>query len=393
MYRELEAVFKAIRDADLIRELKTLRNHRGRRGYHPRPLLRSYIASFVFNLPSTNHLFRRLEDDPLLCELCGFNEGKLPTRRTFNNFIERLSHYPALIEACLNRLTNRLKRKLKGFGKEVAIDSTTVRTHSRYRKEGCSDPEATWGVGHNAQSRDRESRQWKFGYKVHMVSDANYGIPLAQIVTTGSRNDSPVLPTLVDKALTTFNWFKPKLLTGDRGYDSAANHQYLIKKGIIPVIHIRRASNSTGLYQGIYTEQGVPTCMGMVPMEYVGTTAKGHHLYRCKKMGCHLKTSRRGGIRHCDTVYLQDPSEDWRLFGVIRRDSPLWRKKYGKRWAIERVFKSLKESRRLERHCVRGIRRIKLHALMSAITFQATALVKALAGRVKEIRWMVRAVA
>ena len=63
------------------------------------------------------------------------------------------------------------------------------------------------------------------------------------------------------------------------------------------------------------------------------------------------------------------------------------------RWAIERVFKSLKESRRLERHCVRGLRQITLHALMSTLTFQATALVRILAGEAEWMRWMVRKVA
>ena len=53
---------------------------------------------------------------------------------------------------------------------------------------------------------------------------------------------------------------------------------------------------------------------------------------------------------------------------------------YRKRYAIERVFKSMKESRRLERHCVRGLRQITLHSLMSTIAFQATVLARLLEG-------------
>ena len=356
-------------------------------------MLRAYIASFVLDLPNTNSIIRRLEDDPVLRELYGFKCDILPCRRTFNYFIDRLSHYQELVQDCLTRLTNRLKRIPPDLGNEVAIDSTTVRSHSRYKKSGSSDPDASWGVGHSPQSRDSEGKDWTFGYKVHMVSDANYGIPLGQIVTTGKRNDSPVLPTLMDQAMATLDWLKPTVLTGDRGYDSAAHHQYLINRGITPVIHIRKASNKSGLYQDIYAELGVPTCMGGVPMTYVGTTDKGHHLYRCPKEGCHLQDSKQGGIRHCDTAYLQDPAEDWRLFGVIRRNSAEWRRLYGKRWKVEQLFKSLKESRRLERHCVRGLLQITLHALMSTLTFQATALVKAEAGRLDEMRWMVRQVA
>jgi len=57
------------------------------------------------------------------------------------------------------------------------------------------------------------------------------------------------------------------------------------------------------------------------------------------------------------------------------------------------VFKGLKESRRLERHCIRGLRKISLHATMSVLAFQATALVHVLAGEVEDMRWMVRKVA
>ena len=53
----------------------------------------------------------------------------------------------------------------------------------------------------------------------------------------------------------------------------------------------------------------------------------------------------------------------------------------------------MKESRRLERHCIRGLRQITLHAVMSALAFQATVLVRLRAGETEWMRWMVRKVA
>ena len=53
----------------------------------------------------------------------------------------------------------------------------------------------------------------------------------------------------------------------------------------------------------------------------------------------------------------------------------------------------MKESRRLEQHFVRGLAQVTLHAIMSTITYQAIALVKLLAGRALDMRWMVRRVA
>ena len=224
-----------------------------------------------------------------------------------------------------------------------------------------------------------------------MVADANYGVPLAHFVTTAKRNDSPELPAVIARAEALYPWFKPSVVIADRGYDSKANHEHLHGKGVIPVIHIRRSTAHDGLHEGIYTEQGVPTCLGNIPMEYVRSDPEKGHLYRCQGAGCHLAA--RPGVHHCDTEVWEDPAENIRLVGVVRRDSPEWKALYLKRQAIERVFKSMKESRRLERHCIRGLRQITLHAVMSALAFQATVLVRVLSGELEWMRWMVRKVA
>ncbi len=98
-------------------------------------------------------------------------------------------------------------------------------------------------------------------------------------------------------------------------------------------------------------------------------------------------------MRYCDTEIWDKPDGDLRLFGRPRRESEEWRSLYSMRHAVERVFKGLKESRRLERHCVRGLRQISLHATMSVLAFQETALIHIRAGETEDMRWMVRKVA
>ena len=85
--------------------------------------------------------------------------------------------------------------------------------------------------------------------------------------------------------------------------------------------------------------------------------------------------------------------DDPRLFPPLRRDDPDWTKLYRLRQSVERVFKSMKESRRLEQHCVRGLRQVALHAAMSALSHQATALAHLAGGETELIRWMVTKVA
>ena len=387
---ELAAVFQNLDAADLLQRLEEYRPT-GRSGYSLLALWQAYVASFVLNLPHTNALIRRLEDEPDFRHLCGFGDV-LPHRTTFNRFIQRLSYHPDLVVACFARLTHHLKQLLPDLGAEVAIDSTTVRSHcnpnrSKVRRgvKRVSDPEASWTAKNSARAKTG-GKEWHHGYKVHMVADANYGLPLAHVVTTAKRNDSPELPTVMEHAEALYPWFRPAVAVADRGYDSRANHEYLHQKGILPIIHIRRTDKDS-----IYTLEGVPTCLGQVPMEYVRSDPEKGHLYRCR--GCHLAGSMRGGIRHCDTEVWEDPTQNIRLFGVLRRGSQEWKDLYTKRQAIERVFKSMKESRRLERHCVRGLRQITLHSLMSALAFQATVLVRLQAGEVEWMRWMVRKIA
>ena len=127
----------------------------------------------------------------------------------------------------------------------------------------------------------------------------------------------------------------------------------------------------------------------MVEMEYVDTDPEKGHLYRCPPGGCHLAD--RKGVRYCHDELWVNRQDNPRLFGPIRQGSPEWTALYRLRQAVERVFKSMKESRRLERHFVRGLRMASLHAAMSALGFAATFLQNLLDGR--EPRWMVRRVA
>ena len=140
----------------------------------------------------------------------------------------------------------------------------------------------------------------------------------------------------------------------------------------------------------VYTAEGVPTCLGMVPMEYVRSDPRRGHLYRCRSEGCRLRD--RKGVKYCADELWENRTDNPRLFGPLRQNSAAWKALYRLRQAVERVFKSMKESRRLEDHFIRGLRRIALHAVMSTLGFQATFFVNLLAGESRP-RWMVRKVA
>ena len=248
----------------------------GRQGYPLRALWRAYIASFVLNLPHTNALIRRLEEDQDLRELCGFR--RLPHRTTFNRFIQRLSHHVDLVEAVFPNLTSQVRDLLLDLGGEVAVDSTTVRSHCNPNRKHISDPEASWTAKTKAGAKNG-GKDWSFGYKVHMVADVTSGLLLAQVVTTAKRSDSPELPGVIDHAKSLYSWFSPRAVIADKGYDSATNHEFLYEKRILPIILVRHRKKDAN---NVYTHEGIPTCLGQVPIEYVRSDQQGKRLYRCR---------------------------------------------------------------------------------------------------------------
>ena len=384
---ELRNILNTIISTPLLVRLKAYR-HTGRRGYPLYALWRAYIASLVLNLPSTNALIRMLDSSLELRLLCGFNI--LPHRTTFNRFIRRLDDHLDLVDECLRPLTDQIAEVLTRFGEKVAVDSTTVRTHGNPRRKRLSDPEASWTAKNSSRSKSKDGKEWHYGYKLHLVADATYGIPIAGYTTTASRNDSPELPNVLDKARKGHRWFRPGYVIADRGYDGQPNHRAVLSGGSIPIIGIRRTPGDQ-LWEGTYTKEGVPVCMGMKPMKYVRSEAGKGDLYRCSTSGCHLKERR--GVLYCQDTLWENRQDNPRRFGALRRDSEEWKALYGLRQAVERVFKSLKQSRRLEAHCVRGLKRVALHCAMSILVFQATALVRLRESGVKGMTWQVRKVA
>ena len=395
----LQCVFEQIDQTSIVEQLE---NHTrlGRKGYSKRSMFRAYVASFVLGFQYTNTLIKELRDNPAIRDLCGFE--KLPFRTTFNRFFSRMAEHDDLIEEAISHTIGELKQELPDLGQLVAVDATAIHTYSNPNRTVKSDPEARWGVKHTAKGKDGKIKENFYGYKAHVVSDAVYGLPIAAITTPGNASDTVYLPKIIDKAKGTFDWFHPEAVIADRGYDSKKNNEYLWNQGIHPIIKMRRQGGKKsskeqnmpeGLIDGIYDTSGVPYCMGGQKMEYVLTDPDKGHRYVCPPGGCHLKQKNSGAMLYCDGETWEDPKQNIRLFGTIRKDSEEWKSLYRRRYSVERSFKSMKQARRMEKHTVRRLRPMIAHVLMSLLTAQLTVLVNLKHRRVAEMMWMVPRVA
>lgn len=201
-------------------------------------------------------------------------------------------------------------------------------------------------------------------YKAHPLCDAETGLPVAVVITTGSRNDSPLLPKLIDQAPADYAWFGPAVCVGDRGYDAGSNYALLLERNIAPVLR-KRDLKPGKLYYGVYADDGVPTCSDGTPLDYVRTDADtGCYVYRLSADcltdggGClRRKVSRRvKGYRVCGDAVWVDPQANIRLFGYpYRRNSPERLPYRQLRGSVERMYSVWKGSSVLERRCDRGL--------------------------------------
>ena len=388
-YPFLRSILDQIDDSDLIAALEPPPAKSGRTGrpaFSHRALFRARLVKDLLNIPYVVELVERLNHDQGLRNLCGFGDA-VPSDSTFSRFYKRLVAHQPLVEECLHRLTGALRGHIPDLGESVAIDSTSIEAFANPNRKVVVDPDAKWGVRHSARSNSKDGTEYFFGYKMHTLADANHGVPLGFIITPGNRNDTTMFKPVLDKAMSDLPWLEPKYVIADRGYDSAKNNQIAVELGMVPIIHIREPSGkTTKVYDNV---SGAPTCIGQRPMEYVRTDPEsGHHLFRCKRGGCELKVKGTKAIGHCQDWVWENPMNDLRVLGVVARASEEWKEHYAKRQSVERLFGSLKRSRNLEVHFSRNINRMTLHATLSLVAYQATALARAKEDELANLRQM-----
>ena len=214
--------------------LDALQQHRrtGRKGHPLRAMWRAYLAKFVLNIRYNNQLLERLRGSRKLREVCGFGDN-IPSESAMSRFVNRLADHQDLVEQCVVNVTDEMRelvpavKRRKGrqdqplppLGAVLAVDSTLFETYSNPNRKVVSDPDARWGLKHSAKAKDGKE-VFGFGYKMHLVSDATHGVPLAFTITPANENDSPQLPTALRKTLAAHPWLEPGCLLADRGYDS-----------------------------------------------------------------------------------------------------------------------------------------------------------------------------
>jgi len=405
----LRLVVDYLPDEALMEKLEKHRK-RGRDDYPIRPVWNSVLAGIVYQHESVESLRRELLRNAELRERCGFDPhkgwGAVPPSWVYTRFLKLLFKFKAEIDAMFDCLVDELKELLPDLGFSVAVDSKGVdsagRPTKKSERDGRRDTDADWGKKTYHGEREDGSLWEKvvkwFGYKIHLLVDTKYEIPIGCRVTRASESDTkqllPMVKEVKEKHLQIYR--DMDTAATDKGYDSEENCRRLYDEhGIKPVIDIRRMwrDKETKLLDPgradniVYDEVGTVYCICPVTgeqrqMAYGGFEKDRMALkYICPIKAYGLTCSGRDQCEHTMKSERVSMEIDRRIFTPISRSSYAWERGYRKRTAVERVNSRLDVSFGFEKHFIRGQKKMELRVGLALCVMLAMAV-----GRIKEGR-------
>jgi hypothetical protein len=234
------------------------RRDKGRDDYPIRPMWNAVIAGIVFKHPNVESLRRELRRNGELRQVCGFDpflgEKAVPTKDAFSRFLALLIEHGSCVGEMFHGLVDELKKKLPDLGVKAAVDSKAIPSFGKpvldeekqKEKDRRRDTDADWGAKTYKGTR-KDGTTWEkvvkwFGYKLHLLVDSKYELPLAFELTEASASDSPQLLPLVEDVEEHHRELHEDMdeMTGDKGYDSSKNNTALYDDhGIKPVLDTR----------------------------------------------------------------------------------------------------------------------------------------------------------
>lgn len=394
-------VLKAI-DAEHLLHVLEQESSMGRTGYSARVLWAALIAGVVYRIPTIAELCRHLQMNPHLRYVCGLSSVRaVPSQSTFSRFLSRLVAHNDLLEECIDDLVRRFAELAPGFGEVVAVDSTDIQAHARGRRKGAADPDAAWGAKGSKEGKGGErgsgdkggkDKYWWFGYKLHLLVDAKYEVPIVSTITPANESDTNQLKPLLKGRETLLPGTPLKVCIADAGYDSKGNIMAITERGGIPIIPLNRGGEKEP--PGISNTLGTPLCPLGVPMLFWGRD--GHYLkYRCpEKSGLFCCLHQHRGVSRCSTseyglVVKVDRRDDPRRYVPVPRESKKWARLYRLRTGVERVNSRLKDNLILDQLRVRGKDKVKARVNLNILVMLAVAVSMAERDRLKDCRRIV----
>lgn len=402
----LQLVLEYMPDEKLMNTLE-LERGKGRDEFPIRAMWNSILAGVVFQHISVESLRRELSRNAQLRFMCGFTRKKgVPAAYVYSRFFKKLFEKEEMINEIFDQLVNELEKLLPEFGKNLAIDGKAISSLStgvnkNKKEDGRRDLDADWAKKEYKGVRE-DGTPWSkvvkwFGYRIHLIVDADYELPVAFEVTKASTSEVKQAHKMIEN----LDKKHPELIEacetfeGDRGYDDSKLNMILWDDyAIKPVIDIRnmwkdgeKTHQLLDYENVVYNYKGNVYCVCMdtgVQREMcVGGFEKDRKEHGTLRKLC---PAMQYGIecKYMDKCLVKqgiriDIEVDRRVFTPIDRASYKWEKTYNKRTSVERVNSRLDESFGFEKHYIRGKKKMKVRCGIALCVMLAMAV-----GRIKQ---------
>lgn len=417
----LARLIDALPDRELIAALNAERA--GKRDDYPlHAMWRALLAGIVFGHGSLASLSRELARNGQLRDLCGFDpvrgDRASPPPWVWTRFVAKLLRHQELIDRIFAALVDRLAELLPDFGRDLAVDGKAIAAWSR------SDPDASDGYknyeGEDATGNPLQQIKKWFGYKLHLVVDSRYELPVAFELTGAKDAESPRLMPLVEQLEADHPLLGERIerLAADRGYDDGADKAALWDDhAIAPLIDSRDLHR--GLMQPLdpahhdavyFSPTGEVVCKvapfepdpakAFAAMQFMGfEQGRATLKFRCPAAAFGLECKNREACRCRFAVregswgrVVRVPLErDRRLFLPIHRHSRRFVEGYKMRTAVERVNSRIDQVYGFEHHFVRGRKKVRLRLGLALLTMLGTAVAWVERKKPERLRSLVRA--
>lgn len=378
----LQMIIDYMPDDRIIHKLYKMRG-KGRNDWPVEAMWNSFLAGFVFEHRSVSDLLRELKRNRQLREMCGFEtkafkqkDGSIkimlaPTNSAYTNFLNNLKKCREEIREAFDELVKYMYEHLEYFGEILAADGKAIQSYAtnyskKTERDGRRDKDADWCRKEYTSSINEKGEKviktvkW-FGYRLHLIVDAEYELPVDYRLTKASCSEQTQLHEMLDDLAEK----KPEVLNiceyllGDRGYDSTTLIKKLEDKEIVPVIDICnkwRDGEKTKQYRDTnltYTFNG----------KVYYTNEAGKEIELMYKGYDKSSDSARYGFhpKHKDKrIFRIKLDEDRRIFLPVGRQSKKFRRLYKKRTSVERVNGRIDRDYGFEKHTIRGKEKMEL---------------------------------
>lgn len=207
----------------------------GRPPYPIRAMVNAFVFKNLRGLLTLTDLARELSCYPALSQVCGFHS--FPNKERLSHFLKYTSQ--ELFQSIKQNLIKELLHLGDIKGKYLSTDSCPVKSpvkqnnlktnvRDRFDKNKIPKTDKDARLGAYVVYPSNKKVQFFWGYRNHIINDAESELPLAEITKPANVHETTLLIPQLRYLKNTFK-LSPKAVIADSGYDSASIIDYVVK--------------------------------------------------------------------------------------------------------------------------------------------------------------------